>query len=140
MTTVAYRDGIMVSDTQCTGSSYGKTRVRKIIRLSDGSLFAGAGDYLAILALREWAEAGFEGKRPAKTGDSQCLLVRPDRTVLHMGGNGKPYEILDEFSAIGSGCDYALGAMAAGKSAQEAVEIAAAYDSMTSGPFLVESL
>ncbi len=39
--------------------------------------------------------------------------------------------MLDPFAAIGSGSGIALGAMAAGKTAAEAVEIAARFDSGT---------
>lgn len=124
-----------MSDSQVTSSTGCKARVRKLIRLPDGGVFGGAGDVQAIMALREWALAGFEGKRPAKTVEAECLLAKPDGSVWYLSGTGKPYELLDEFTAIGSGGSFAEGAMAFGATALEAVRIAADRDSGTSGPF-----
>jgi len=49
-------------------------------------------------------------------------------------------EVLDDFYAIGSGAKVALGAMACGKSAIEAVRIAARYDPYTGGRIVSETL
>lgn len=135
MTTIAYKAGQMVADSQCTGGGGSKTRVRKLIRIPGVGVFGGAGDFLAVLTLRDWAIAGFEGKRPAKTGDSECLLAREDGTIWYLAGTGQPFELMDKFTAIGSGAAFAEGAMAYGASALEAVRIAADRDSGTSGPF-----
>jgi hypothetical protein len=125
----------VVADSQCTSSSGSKTRVRKLARIPGLGVFGGAGDFLAVLTLRDWAIAGFEGKRPSKTSEAECLLVKDDGSVWYLSGTGQPFEILDEFTAIGSGAGFAEGAMAYGASALEAVKIAADRDSGTSGPF-----
>lgn len=125
----------MVADSQCTSSNGSKARVRKLVRIPGVGVFGGAGDFLAVLMLREWAANGFEGKRPAKTADSECLLAREDGSIWYLAGSGPPFEILDKFTAIGSGAAFAEGAMAYGASALEAVRIAADRDSGTSGPF-----
>ncbi len=49
-------------------------------------------------------------------------------------------EVIDDFYAIGSGAKVALGAMACGKSAIEAVRIAARFDPYTGGRINSESL
>lgn len=135
MTTIAYRSGCMVADSQCTGTSGAKCRVRKLIRIPGLGVFGGAGDFVAVLLLRDWAIAGFEGKRPSKTSEAECLLAKEDGTVWYLAGSGPPFEILDEYTAVGSGSSFAEGAMAYGASAMEAVQIAAQHDSGTSGPF-----
>lgn len=135
MTTIAYRAGCFAADTQCTNGDGSMLRVRKLTRLEDGSVFAGAGDYFAVLALKEWAATGFEGKRPTKTAEAECLLLKADRTLWVLGSGGKPFEIVDEFTAIGSGSNYAIGAMAFGATALQAVKIAAKHCVATSGPF-----
>lgn len=140
MTTIAYRDGVVWADSQCTGSSGAISRVRKLVRLDDGSVLAGAGSVVAIAAIREWAAKGFKGKRPPKTANCECLLIKPDRTLWYLDGAGQPFEIVDEYTAIGSGSSFAEGAMAHGATAQEAVECAAKHDSCSSGPFYCETL
>lgn len=135
MTTIAFKAGVVVADSQCTSSGGSVCRVRKLIRIPGVGVFGGAGDFIAVMALRDWAASGFEGKRPAKTGEAECLLAKVDGTVWYLSGTGVPFEILDEFTAIGSGAGFAEGAMAYGASALDAVRIAADRDSGTSGPF-----
>lgn len=137
MTTIAARAGMVAADSQITSGSGRKGRVRKLVRLSDGSIFGGAGAYQAVLKLRKWAESGFEGNRPTKTADAECMIVRPDASVWSLDGQGDPYEVMGDFHAVGSGGDYALGAMAMGADPLQALKIAADLDAMTSGPFQV---
>lgn len=140
MTTIAARSGTVASDSQITGGSGKKGRVKKITRLPDGGIFACAGNYQAVLKLRQWAAENFAGKRPPKTQDAEGLLIRADGVVCSLDGQGEPYEIEGEFHAIGSGGDFALGAMRMGADPLEAVKVAAEFDAMTSGPFQVEKL
>lgn len=140
MTTIAAKGLMVAADSQITGGSGRKGRVKKLVRLSDGSVFGGAGAYHAVLKLRRWADSGFEGNRPAKTQDAECLLVRPDGSRWVLDGVGDPYEIQGDFHAIGSGGDYALGAMAMGADPLKALKVAAEFDAMTSGPYQVESV
>lgn len=141
MTTIAAKGGMVAADSQITGNGGSrKGRVRKLVRLSDGSIFGGAGNYISVRRLLVWAESGFEGKRPPKTQEAECLLIRPDGTVLSLDGQGEPYEVEGAFHAIGSGGDYALGAMAMGADPLRAVQVAAEFDPMTSGPFQSERL
>lgn len=135
MTTIAVKAGIVVADSQCTGGNGSKCRVRKLSRIPGVGVFGGAGDFLAVQALREWACNGFEGKRPPKTSEAECLLAKEDGSLWYLSSSGRPFEILDKFTAIGSGAGYAEGAMAHGANALAAVRIAAERDSGTSGPF-----
>jgi hypothetical protein len=134
LTTIVYRAGLVVADSQLTSSNGNTSRVRKLIRLEDGSVFAGAGNVQQILKLREWALSGFKGKRPPKTGEAEAFHMRTDGTVWYYGA-GEPVELIDEYTAIGSGGSYAEGAMAFGATALEAIKCAAKHDSNTSGPF-----
>lgn len=137
MTTLAYRDNILAADTQMTWADGSRRKVKKIVRLPDGSLFAGAGDAPAILKLKKWAEAGFPNKpkpRFSEATELDCILVKPDGTAWLIDRCVSPEQIDDDFVAIGSGGGYATGAMAMGASAIEAVEIAAKYDSSTGLP------
>jgi ATP-dependent protease HslVU (ClpYQ) peptidase subunit len=141
VTTIAAKGGMVAADSQITGNGGSrKGRVRKLVRLSDGSIFGGAGNYCAVRRLFQWADTGFEGKRPPKTQDAECLLIRADKSVWCLDGQGDPYEVEGDFHAIGSGGDYALGAMAMGADPLKAVRVAAEFDPMTSGPFQSERL
>lgn len=140
MTTIAAKSGVVAADSQLTGGSGRKARVKKLVRLTDGSVFGGAGTYHAVLKLRAWAESGFEGKRPTNTKEAECLLVRPNGEVWSLDSQGDAYQVFGDFHAIGSGGDYALGAMAMGADPLQAIKVAADFDAMTSGPFHVERL
>ena len=136
MTTIAFAEGTIAADSQMT-SGGAKLRIKKLHRLSDGSLFAGSGEVALISRMLKWAEAGFPEKpRPRITEDSEieCIVVRPNGAIWLVDDKLEPLEIDEPFAAIGSGFAYALGAMACGKSAVEAVEIAARFDADTSAP------
>jgi hypothetical protein len=132
VTTVAYRDGVIAADRRIGGWMNGP----KLFRLKDGSVFSGAGDLDDVLEVLHWLKAG------AKEAGKPALADVPDGSDFLLAcPNGKAYwltspwlrrvEILDEFYAIGSGAQYALGAMAAGASAKRAVEVACKFDEGT---------
>lgn len=134
MTTVAWDGTSLAADRRCSGSA-GSAAVGKIFRLKDGRLLAGAGTYDDIVEVVAWLEAGAkEAKRP-KLGDrddgSDILLIDGGRAYWLTWPHLRPVLFNERFTAVGSGGPYALGAMAAGKSAKEAVEIAARFDNMT---------
>lgn len=147
MTTCVYdrRSKTIVADTQNTDRTGGIYRTCKIERLKDGRYFLGSGNCFTIGITRRWAESGFcEAKRPeygALFSDPDeysfsCLIISKDgSTVTIVDDEMEPMLINDEYYAIGSGGAYALGAMDAGATAQDAVAIAAARDNSTSGPY-----
>lgn len=59
-------------------------------------------------------------------------MLRPDGTVYWIDKHNEPAEYLLP-AAIGSGSEYAIGAMLAGKTPAEAVEIASKRDLTTAG-------
>lgn len=65
--------------------------------------------------------------------DVTVLELRGDSIWLY-DGHEKPFQIKQDFYAIGTGAAYAIAAMHLGKSPKEAVEIAALYDPGTGGP------
>lgn len=137
MTTIAFAKGIMAADTQMTFGDATKARVSKIIRLPDGSLFACAGSQTQGMKLKTWAQGGFDPEKRPRFGpkaEVEALLIKPDGTIWYYDGSAIPDKLEDKFYAIGSGGAYALGAMACGRSAVQAVRIAARYDSTTSEP------
>lgn len=63
------------------------------------------------------------------------LLIFGDGRIWTMDETTTSYEIFEPFYAIGSGRDFAIAAMALGKSALEAVELASRFDIWTAAPF-----
>lgn len=137
MTTIAYRAGVLASDTQV---SYSDTQVL----IPDLKLFI-AGDYAVgvcgdcrmIPTVKRWFEE--HSCSPKKAHDR---MWDESFDILAMDRSGKLFTLLADqlyewpvdFFAIGSGRMLALGAMSAGASAIEAVEAAADHDVYTSRP------
>lgn len=147
MTTITFKDGVMCGDRVVNSSGTAHCQARKIDDI-DGWLFGGAG------AAAEWSIiAGFirhmlsVGKTPAghlgMTGYSDDenrqtgILVSPSGQIHVLdrdkAGNIFCYPVDALFAATGSGRDVALGAMAAGATAEEAVAIAGQFD-LGTGP------
>ena len=140
MTTIAYRDGVLAADSaSCAGGTWSGS-TRKIGRAPDGSIAALSGTVVDCHAVLRWVEHGMdERKRPVEQ-DVAGLLITADGTVYLVEGNAPPAPITAPFYAAGSGRQIALGAMAAGASAQRAVEIACEWDTGSRGPVVVERL
>jgi ATP-dependent protease HslVU (ClpYQ) peptidase subunit len=134
----------MASDSCWTGEGdVQEVSAIKIRRLPSGALlgFSGAND------AREMEELLAKVKTPkqlpsratlaAIRADHGGILVLPGGRVFKVCTSLKEnckdsevgvWEVNRGFATTGSGCDIALGAMAAGKSAREAVAIACKYD------------
>lgn len=136
MTTIAYRDGVMASDTQESAGDI-CTRSRKLVRLPCGGVAGASGDSVMCERALNWLLTG-KGDRP-KLVDCSVLVVYGDgRQGVY---TDKKWTLLPfhGHSAIGSGMGVALGAMNYYRAtAAEAVECAATVDPFTSAP--VETL
>lgn len=134
MTTVAWDGRTLAADKQTTfgGLRATTTKVHRI----NGNLIACAGIAAQIAEFLVWFEAGAKpADMPASQRDTDksvdALVVRPDGAVVQYGNTPHPIPIEDRQFAIGSGRDYALAAMYLGKTAREAVEVAAVFDPST---------
>jgi 20S proteasome alpha/beta subunit len=137
MTTIAYKDGILVADTQLTSGDR-KFRCEKLHRFASGDLFAGAGGLSDVLKLRRWVADGCPNETPefSERADVECIWVKVDGTVLFVDQDCEPMRITDTAVSIGSGSQYAMAAMECGLSAEEAIGIAAKFDPATSLPVM----
>lgn len=136
MTTIA-SDGLSVagdsrllSGTDIVVSS---SRV-KVRRLCDGSVLGCSGTSIDVEAFVAWLEAGGKGKRP-KASDKMSALQLTPAGLVYFGAEG-PGIPCDAPMAIGSGGEIAMGAMDAGATPVEAVEIAIDRDPFSGGPVL----
>lgn len=143
MTTIAYRKGILAADSQVTfgGDASGaiKGTCQKLFRKTIKSgrktrtvILATAGESSPGMVFVDWYGTG--GARPdlLKDTDFTCLVLEPDG-LYEVDSLCRPERILAPFYAIGSGAKAALAAMHCGKSAREAVAIAAKLDPYTGG-------
>lgn len=135
MTTVAYRNGALAADRQYGNDGVVEGETTKIFRReSDGALIGCCGTSSICKRFQRWFLDGEQGEAPSLKGDdlhsAGGFIIRPDgRIELHDYFGCVP--VSGAFFAIGSGKDFALGAMEAGASAAEAVEIAARRDAHT---------
>lgn len=151
MTIIAYRNGIMASDSLVTERGLRVGMVRKIARTADGCLVGGVGSMALNAAFQAWAHAhlaaclrcdeGFRPFVPAAWGDQFTgVVVTPDVRMLIVDQAQHLAVMEADFHAEGSGQAIALGAMAHGATAEEAVAIAIRLDTACGGPIQVERL
>lgn len=135
MTTIATDGKSMAGDGQreMSRTIVDSTAV-KVRQLSDGRLYGSAGEAAFSAMVVEWLEGG--SKPDFKPEEFVALVLSPSGEVHHISEICHLIQI-DSPAAIGSGIDFALGAMAAGASVQKAVEIACKYDPGSGGKITV---
>lgn len=141
MTTIAWDGKTMACDSCWAMNGTQTTSMTKLERLSSGAIIgaAGDGDIRALLALID--KIKMPNKLPTRhelaalRSEFLVLLAFPRGQVFHLGSGGEEgrydaqiWPANRGIAAAGSGADLALGAMAAGKSAREAVAIACRFD------------
>lgn len=122
MTVIAYRDGIIAADRQAT--SYGLAYEVEKLFVSEDAIRTGTGDASFVMGMIEWHKAGADPKtfpESQKTDDWARLIVVTAEGVSWYERSPYPLRMKGEYMAWGSGADFAMGAMYAGASAEEAV-------------------
>lgn len=139
MTTIAYRDGTLAADTRAvSGDHRPMGHQQKIFRTNDGGMVGVATAHPGLTEeIALWLAADKHSDREPQIGDRnfEMLEVTPDGLVLYYCNNFTPAgPLTGAYFAIGSGAEYAIGAMAMGATAEEGVIIAAANDPYTRAP------
>lgn len=146
MTTVAYKDGIMVSDLAATTMSGHRIATVKKIFQAHGYTMGFAGDPEAVPLLLKWftdEDWTPNAQLPYKLVDDEEVL--PDNRIIfevilvdqegnvwtHFKGEHL-HAVLDKEIAIGNGQQYARAAMALGFDAETAVVKASQFCGFTS--------
>jgi 20S proteasome alpha/beta subunit len=132
MTTVAYRDGVMAADKNMGGY---KGQVTKVYRVGDCLVGCSGDNFATLLKVVDWMQEGAEEDSKPELGDSSVhiLLVDSNGEIFLYNNDLYPMPLEQDFFAVGSGMDYAMGAMAMGASAADAVRVASQFDPGT-GP------
>lgn len=135
MTTVAYRAGVLASDSQATDNQVWS--VQKLWEVADDSeviLVGICGDIFAAMAFIEWLKDREHARKPQiECEDFEAIVIASNGRVTLWNQSLVPFKPRGKFFAIGSGGAAAMGAMHAGKSAVEAVKIAKRIDPYTGG-------
>lgn len=136
MTTIATDGKTIAADGLSTsGDMVTDTNVRKLTRLPDGSIVAGCGELAAMKQAIDCLHAP-NAHPDDLTGEFTLIRVAGDGTITRY--EGSLFGITTTApAAIGSGREFALGAMLAGKPPKEAVEIACRCDVYSGGEILV---
>lgn len=146
----------MAADSRCTdecGSFF--TKIKKIDRLASGALLGKAGDadardVVSLLSKATYRKLPSRKELAETRTDFRGILAFPNGRVFAVAveklgdgdssWTGEIVEVEERMCAVGSGYQFALGAMAAGKTAKQAVEIACRYDNNSQAPVRVVPL
>ena len=129
MTTIAWDGRSLSADRKATAGTMSMT-TQKIHLLPDGSLLGFAGSLSEGLLLVRWFSEGCPKKKSPKIAETDAIHVTKKGAVLYEPSL-VAIPVLDPVFAIGSGSDYARGAMAMGADSRRAVEVAALFDPNT---------
>lgn len=138
MTTIAYRDGKLAGDSRATANGLIDNQTTKVWE-HKGVLIGASGSQALCEKFRSWVIAGIDGESPFEGAEDGNGLVVSKAGVVCFGNSGS-WPVKEPFYTLGSGYQLALGALAMGASAKEAVEVAARFDTMTGGKITVLSL
>ncbi len=132
MTVIAFDGFKLAADKQATegGLRHITTKIKRIEKgRFKGYIMAGAGCTSQANHMMAWFEMGAEPEAFPKYQDTedlsaQLLVISPDKEILRFDFNPLPCVFHDEIYAMGSGREVAMGALAMGADAVQAVEIA----------------
>jgi ATP-dependent protease HslVU (ClpYQ) peptidase subunit len=138
MTTVCYRDGILAVDSMVTSGDCLVGTSEKAKMMPDGSFVAHGGILADAELVFAWIAEGEDAKdKPSVDPDQfEAVRVYPNGRIVWYSGKLTRFEYTEHrgFFAFGSGERFALGAMAAGASAEEACRIACEFDTTSMEP------
>ena len=133
MTTIVWDGQTLAADRLITLGGHVMGHVVKIRRCEDGRLIGGCGELDVLSVFLNWLESG--GDRP------ECMSAKSVADGVEIGRKGEVWFHSQHGRtlmtpgplALGSGARYALAAIACGKTAVEAVKVAAKFDTCTGG-------
>ncbi len=127
----------MAADGRTTGMFIGTHE--KIFEIG-GSLFGIAGVTTKAMKVIDWLASGCPDNSKPDTDEDFAILQLSDEGIWFWDAALRPIKFGTPYAAIGSGADYALGAMLAGKSPKQAVEIACRLDESSGPPVIAARL
>jgi hypothetical protein len=138
ITTIAYRDGVMASDTLMIKGTTIFGHVVKIVRReSDGALCGGAGNLSWVQAFHRWFLDGEEGETPPMSEYDNGIIARKNDPEVEIFEESGLFRFEPNFTSIGCGKEFALAAMSLGADPETAVKTAMQFDPGTGGEVMV---
>lgn len=140
MTTIVITDTEIAWDSQLTTDTQRLGQCDKVWTY-DGKIYCGAGTYAAVHEVINRLRGGYDlhDETLSKEDWEVVVIDKPGSVMLY--ADRCPYPIPHPVPmTMGSGAHYARGALAAGKSALEALLIASQFDIHTGGPFRCEQI
>lgn len=136
MTVIAVRDGIIACDSRwsLSGSLMSDNNIKLITYESSGFVL-GADSMNANAAIMKWMRTKYDVQQRLELNATIIGLHYEHLSKIYFmdyNYNLTAHDI--EFYAIGTGGQFAMGAMAHGASATEAVEAACDHDNFSAGP------
>jgi ATP-dependent protease HslVU (ClpYQ) peptidase subunit len=150
MTILAYRNGVLASDSRVTFNDMILSDNFPKIAQSNGVIGGASGDADATERFVRWIKKGADKKTIPDKGKYRALMIKlkgdnninsdifEQEVKITYIENGDPMVLDQEFVAIGSGAEIAIGAMEMGASAEKAVTIATKRMSSCGGPLQVK--
>ena len=133
MSVLVYRDGCLAVDSGCFQGDIYTGSVKKMLIIPSG-LVAGVGNYDDVIQFFDWFKNNRDTEKPSLGGPFTGIYVHQSGEVLHYDNSLSPFTIQAPFIAEGSGREIALGALAKGASAREAVQITCRFCVRTREP------
>jgi len=133
MTAIAIKDGVVASDSMQVDYFIGQVnavKTKKLKRISDGQtvIVGGTGTFSEVHWFMDWVEYSCSKEDYINSNDrDSTLFVVDSEGVWKYDTYYKPI-YSGKMSAFGSGAQFAMGAMMAGATAEEAVRIAIELD------------
>jgi hypothetical protein len=142
LTCIAFKAGTMAADTMLS-SGNAQTRAQKIIRLPDGGVAGGCGQWnRAYAGLKYLADGGDMDARPnPRTPEgppdidgATLMIAKPDGSLWLIEDEFPAFPIRDTVASVGCGADAAQMAMTLGLSAVQAVAAVTRQDVLCGDP------
>jgi hypothetical protein len=129
VTTVAFDGNTLAADTLIT-SDWKSAGHSKFHMFRNGSVGAFAGMWGKVQEAIKFLEGDAES---APDDDWDAIVLRTDGTAWVIDAEGCHLDITGKHYAIGSGAQFALGAMACGRDAADAVRVSIGLDPYSGG-------
>lgn len=126
----------MAADSACTDHGTLHCEIKKLTHAKDGSVIAVTGTAFDLAEFARWYDDGQKRGELRVHDDFEALVLKPDGKIWCFNHKGQSF-IHPAPAASGSGAKFAYGAMEAGSSPEEAVEIACRRNIHSQGPVWV---
>ena len=128
MTTIVCTRAGMVADRRISSDVI---FLSKKLFLINGSIYGICGDIEQAIKFLDWRRNPDQKPQFAEISDIEILELTPDARMLRWSSELVGVEIDNDYYAIGSGAQLALGALSMGATPQQAIRIASKWDTST---------